>query len=441
MPGKQRALTEQFFSRLTPITEAAGEAGSPPKRMKVRGLAQRADVVNGNRRVYPREVLSREVSRIQEAISARRVFMAVDHPSSGSAPLKDAGAILTGLTMEGQDVYFEAEILNTDAGKVVREIVSAGGQVGVSSRGLGTTKTESRDDGSVEIVENDYQFVTIDFVGEPSLAAAGIRSHVEEAKGGSLKMEVKTLKDLEEKFPELAEALRKESRAAEAAKLEPEIQEKVIKPLEEKIAALRDDVRKEVLKEMEGKDETQGKTGIGYFALGPIIQAMLAKAGFNVPLEAVNSLMQADDAAKKQGLDGVAGRQSGYGSAPGAGDPTAAGQALEAMKKSQASLMEKVVTLEADLRKKEIDAFVESEVKKFPASIQEDIRTRLKTCESLDEAKVAAATELKHIETIAKKIGAPAGKGRQFAPDPVVTEGQDPDEARKAQLKRLSGVQ
>ena len=79
-------------------------------------------------------------------------------------------------------------------------------------------------------------------------------------------------------------------------------------------------------------------------------------------------------------------------------------------------------------------------MKAFPAIIQDDIKARLSACESLDEAKAAAAVELKHIEQVAKKIGAPAGKGRQFAPEPNPEKSAIQEDQQMNQWARLCGT-
>lgn len=441
VPAKS-VLVETYFAKLEPLEEAASADPSAPKKMRVSGLYQKGNVVNGNRRKYPTELLAREVSGLQESIKSRSVYMAVDHPAGTSASLRDAGAILTRLEMRGDEVIGEAEVLNTSAGRDLQEIIRAGGRIGISSRGSGSVKTESREDGSsYELVCEDFNLISFDFVGEPSLASAGITSHVEEAKGGSLKMDIKTLAELKEKFPAIAEALRKEV----AGELSADVETKLAKRVSEEVAKLESKVKAQILAEQkineESDDELLGRVGVGRFALLQNVQSMLAKAGYQVSLTGLNSQLQADDPNKKQGVDGVPGRISGYQTAPGAGDPTAAGSALEALKKSQSDLMEKVLGLDAQLRKKDIETFINEAVKAFPEIIRDDVKVRLMACESLEEAKTAAAVELKHIEQVAKKLGAPSGKGRQFAPEANPEKGALQEDKEMQTWARLCGLE
>lgn len=428
-------LVETYFAKLIPLEEAASDNPAAPKKMRVEMRCQQGDVVNQNRRKYTTKLLSREVEGIQESVKARKVYMAVDHPEGVTASLRDAGAILTRLEMRGTEVIGEAEILNTSAGRDLAEIIRAGGQVGVSSRGSGSVKTESREDGSTyELVQEDFKLISFDFVGEPSLASAGITSHVEEAKGGSLNMDVKTLAELKEKHPALFESLRKEA----AAELEKDVETKLTKRVDEQVAAQKEAIRKEVLKEM--ADETVGKTGAGYFALAQAVQAMLAKAGFQVSLDSINSLLQADDPNKKQGLEGVPGRQSGYGKDSSTGDASVAGAKIEGLLKSHSELMEQVVKLSTQLEKEKTETFIEKALQSFPAQIREHMRVRLMTAKTIDEAKAAVASESKLVEQLAKAVNAPAGKGHQFASDANPEKQNINENAQMAVWARLCGT-
>ena len=131
---------------------------------------------------------------------------------------------------------------------------------------------------------------------------------------------------------------------------------------------------------------------------------------------------------------------SGYQVAPGAGDASVGNGQLEAFKKSQAELIEKVLKLEGQVAKEKLEAFVEKELAKFPESIREHMRVRLMGAESLDEAKRAVDVELAHIEQVAKKLGVPRGKGRQFAPDPDPEKSAIQEDHQMSTWARLCGT-
>lgn len=426
-------LTETFFGTLKPLDESAAGDGTAPKTLKLRGLFQREGVKNGNGRMYPEGLLHREVAALQEAIGARKVVMSLDHAANGQPSVGSRAAVLTKLWMEGRDVFGEAEVLDTSAGRDLRENIKKGLDVGVSSFGRGSTKNESVDGVDVELVQSDFKLNPknpFDFVGEPSLASAGITSHVEEAKGGS-KMIVKNLKELEENHPELAKALRAESRAEQATVLKDEFEAGAQKRVEEAVAKkakeIEDKVRKDLKESAPGADETPNQ-GVGYFNLIQDILKLFAAAGFNPAQLANPNNAAALEGPAKQGVGSAPGAISGFQSA-----------AMEAQKKSVDSLREQVLKLSSDLAKKDVDAFVNGELQKFPEPIRESIRAEMADCKTLEEAQKRVTRELAHIESVAKKLGIPLGKGRSSAPDPQPEGEKSLEENQIAEAARLIG--
>ncbi len=157
-----KLLTERINTKLT-IDEKQSRNG----RLVVRGEFAAADRPTGNKRVYERALLKREVSKIQEDVKRRRVLGEADHPKDGEGSLKHVSHVVTGLRLrEDGVVEGEAEILNTDCGRNLAEILKAGCEVGVSSRGYGTTMAIEGDVN--EKVSDDYRLVTFDFVIDPA---------------------------------------------------------------------------------------------------------------------------------------------------------------------------------------------------------------------------------------------------------------------------------
>ena len=109
------------FGNVQIISEARGTGA-----MKVRGLFQEAEKANGNKRIYRKDTLVREVQRLQCMIGERRLIGELDHPSNEVVHLANASHLITGLHMEGNQVIGEAEILNTPAGKVLQELIKSG---------------------------------------------------------------------------------------------------------------------------------------------------------------------------------------------------------------------------------------------------------------------------------------------------------------------------
>lgn len=163
------------FGELQILSEAKG--GSP---MRVKGLFQEAEKVNGNRRIYQRNLLEREVERLQPLISERRLVGELDHPQSEVVHLANASHLVTGLEMNGNRVVGEAEILNTPAGRVLGELISAGVKVGVSSRGTGSLTPVHEDGHQNYLVGDNLKMITWDMVSDPSCQGAfpGIQESV-----------------------------------------------------------------------------------------------------------------------------------------------------------------------------------------------------------------------------------------------------------------------
>ena len=153
-----------------PFNYILKESRERPGKFIVEGLMQVAGGTNGNGRIYPRQILEREVNKLKEtSIAQGNAFGELDHPDSPLVQLKNASHIIKDLWWEGNNLMGRVEILNTPFGNIVSEILKAGYAVGISSRGTGSvTETE---DGQV-IVNDDFDLVTWDFVSNPSVQGA-----------------------------------------------------------------------------------------------------------------------------------------------------------------------------------------------------------------------------------------------------------------------------
>jgi len=119
---------------------------------------------NGNGRIYKKETLQREIENYQKAIRERRSLGELDHPDDSVINLKNASHIITKMWWSGDDVMGKIEVLDTPSGKVLKALVEAGVKLGISSRGLGSTKQEN----GITMVEDDFQLICFDMVSEPS---------------------------------------------------------------------------------------------------------------------------------------------------------------------------------------------------------------------------------------------------------------------------------
>ena len=143
------------------------ENGRPKLIMK--GILQRADTINQNGRIYPHKILEKELRNYQKLIRDRRSLGALDHTDSSIIELKTVSHLVTEAWMDGNVVYGKVEILPTDHGDTLRNLVEAGVTVGISSRGVGSTKSDTSGN---QIVQEDFQLICWDFVSEPSTPGA-----------------------------------------------------------------------------------------------------------------------------------------------------------------------------------------------------------------------------------------------------------------------------
>ena len=140
------------------------------KSLVVKGVIQRAEAKNQNGRVYPREILVREIKKYAEGpIKERRALGELDHPESSVINLQNVSHNVTKVKMVGDDVYGEVEILSTPAGNILKELFRNGITVGISSRGMGSVQENGN--GTVE-VQDDFELLCFDFVSTPSTHGA-----------------------------------------------------------------------------------------------------------------------------------------------------------------------------------------------------------------------------------------------------------------------------
>jgi hypothetical protein len=137
--------------------------------MRVRGVFQRADEENNNKRIYPKALLEREIKKLDEAMRGRRLMGELDHPQHDSVKLSNVSHLITKLEAKGNEIIGEAEILDTPMGKVAKALIEGGVQVGISSRGMGTL-SEGQD--GKRYVNEDFRLITWDLVADPSTRGA-----------------------------------------------------------------------------------------------------------------------------------------------------------------------------------------------------------------------------------------------------------------------------
>jgi len=137
-------------------------------RLILKGIIQRAETLNQNGRVYPKSILEREVINYQKLIKENRALGECDHPDSSVVELKNVSHIVREAYMDGDSVYGAIEILDTPKGKIIQSLIESGVTLGISSRGVGSTRSQ----GDTQVVQDDFQLICFDMVSEPSTPGA-----------------------------------------------------------------------------------------------------------------------------------------------------------------------------------------------------------------------------------------------------------------------------
>jgi hypothetical protein len=142
----------------------------------VKGILQRADAENQNGRVYPFNILMREIENYKKLIREKRAFGCLDHEDSAIVNLQKLSHMIVDIWVEGSTVYGKVKVLDTPNGNIIKSIIKAGGVPGISSRALGSVTKKN----GIDEVQDDLQIVCWDFVSEPSTHGAFM--HLSEAK-------------------------------------------------------------------------------------------------------------------------------------------------------------------------------------------------------------------------------------------------------------------
>ena len=145
-------------------------------RLVVKGVLQRAESKNQNGRIYPREVLLKEVAKyLENQVRERRALGELDHPESAVVNLNNTSHNIIEMHWNNDDLMGTVEVLSTPAGNILKELFKSGIKLGISSRGLGSVEPiKEGEDGEEDTVEvqPDYELIAFDFVSNPSTHGA-----------------------------------------------------------------------------------------------------------------------------------------------------------------------------------------------------------------------------------------------------------------------------
>ena len=147
------------------------------KNYKIKGIFMQADIKNRNGRVYPQEVLEKEVRRYnKDQINNNRAYGELGHPEGPTINLERASHMITKLYPDGKNFIGEAKVLSTPMGEIVKNLLDDGAKLGVSSRGMGSLNQKN----GANYVNGDFYLATAaDIVADPSAPNAFVEGIME----------------------------------------------------------------------------------------------------------------------------------------------------------------------------------------------------------------------------------------------------------------------
>ena len=167
-------LISEHLDTIEFITEDDGDG---KKNYKIKGVFMEADIKNRNNRMYPMNVLEKEVKRYnKEYVQQKRAFGELGHPDGPTVNLERVSHMITKLYPDNKQFIGEAKVMDTPYGKIVKNLIDEGAKLGVSSRGMGSLEPQ-RD---MHVVKDDFYLATAaDIVADPSAPNAFVEGIME----------------------------------------------------------------------------------------------------------------------------------------------------------------------------------------------------------------------------------------------------------------------
>ena len=173
-----KLISEQWSDDVNYLFEEDPKTGK--KNVFIEGIMLQTEVKNKNGRIYPKEVMRKEVKRYtKEYINQKRAYGELGHPEGPTINLERASHLITELYEDGNNYVGKAKVLSTPMGEIVKNLISDGARLGVSSRGMGSLKA-SNSKGGAQMVQSDFQLATAaDIVADPSAPDAFVNGVME----------------------------------------------------------------------------------------------------------------------------------------------------------------------------------------------------------------------------------------------------------------------
>jgi len=167
-----KLITENIENVQVLVEEKNGK-----KNLYIEGVFLQSETKNRNGRIYPFDILNREVERYnQEYVSAGRALGELGHPDGPSVNLDRVSHKIVSLRSEGTNFIGKARILDTPMGQIAKSLLEEGVKLGVSSRGMGSLEEKN----GVKYVRDDFMLATAaDIVADPSAPDAFVQGIME----------------------------------------------------------------------------------------------------------------------------------------------------------------------------------------------------------------------------------------------------------------------
>ena len=164
-------LITEHINEIEYLTEGKG------KEQYIKGIFMQSDLKNQNGRIYPHAVLKKEVNNFNNKYVAEgRALGELGHPMGPVINLDRVSHVIKELSEDGKNFVGKAKVMDTPNGKIVKNFISEGVKLGVSSRGMGSIKTNRK---GVNEVQKDFVLSTVDIVADPSAPDAFVNGIME----------------------------------------------------------------------------------------------------------------------------------------------------------------------------------------------------------------------------------------------------------------------
>ena len=167
----------RLIKEITEDVQYISEEKDGKRELFIEGVFLQSNLKNRNGRVYPKEVMAKEVARYTaEQIDKKRALGELGHPDGPTVNLDRVSHMIVSLKEDGDNWIGKAKVLDTPMGKIAANLIEAGAQLGVSSRGLGSIREKS----GISEVQDDFMLATAaDIVSDPSAPDAFVQGIME----------------------------------------------------------------------------------------------------------------------------------------------------------------------------------------------------------------------------------------------------------------------